>query len=75
MHVQKADIWSCGVILYTLLYGRFPFQGSDPLYAAKITKAEYSYPSNVNVDPLCKHLIDHILVSLTAPLQVLPGLA
>lgn len=32
---EKCDIWSIGVILYTLLAGRPPFEGSDELEIIK----------------------------------------
>ncbi|XP_058110586.1 CBL-interacting protein kinase 18-like [Magnolia sinica] len=42
----KADIWSCGVILFVLLAGYLPFQDSNlmELYR-KIGKAEFKFPN------------------------------
>ncbi|KAL5569613.1 hypothetical protein UlMin_026188 [Ulmus minor] len=42
----KADIWSCGVILFVLLAGYLPFQDSNLMYLyKKIGKAEYKCPN------------------------------
>ena len=43
---SKADIWSCGVVLYVLLAGYLPFHDSNlmELYR-KIGKAEFKFPT------------------------------
>jgi len=42
---SAADIWSCGVILYVLMAGYFPFEENDlPRLYEKITAAQYSCP-------------------------------
>ncbi len=60
--VQKADLWSCGVILYALLYGRYPFDASEKHYARKIVRADYTFPEHVPVSEECKVLMQRLLV-------------
>ena len=47
--VQKADIWSCGVILYAMLYGCYPFSNKEPDYIRKIVTASYHIPPDIQV--------------------------
>ncbi|THU74137.1 hypothetical protein C4D60_Mb04t30170 [Musa balbisiana] len=56
----KADLWSCGVILFVLMAGYLPFEDSNlvSLYK-KIFKADFSCPSWISAS--AKKLIQRIL--------------
>ena len=42
-----ADIWSCGVVMYVIITGHFPFQCTDEKgLFRKIQKGAYSCPVN-----------------------------
>ncbi|KAG8100740.1 hypothetical protein GUJ93_ZPchr0013g35019 [Zizania palustris] len=57
----KADLWSCGVILFILMAGYLPFEDSNlmPLYK-KIFKADFSCPSwfSTSARKLIKKILD-----------------
>lgn len=61
--MQKADLWSCGVLLYALLYGRYPFDAEQKYYVRKIVAAEYVIPQDIPVSSACKHLLRGLLVA------------
>jgi serine/threonine protein kinase len=57
----KADLWSCGVILFVLMAGYLPFEDSNlmSLYK-KIFKADFSCPSwfSTSAKKLIKKILD-----------------
>ena len=62
---QMADIWSTGIILYAILFGRYPFHAQEHAegVARRIVDAAYVIPADVPVSPICLDLIRKILVA------------
>ncbi|XP_009767129.1 serine/threonine-protein kinase SAPK1-like isoform X8 [Nicotiana sylvestris] len=66
---KTADVWSCGVTLYVMLVGAYPFEDPDDprnfrkTLTQRILSVQYSIPSYVRVSKECKHLLSQIFVA------------
>lgn len=61
-HSYEVDMWSFGVIAYTLLIGKPPFETNDVKTTYRRIKMNaYQFPDNVTISPAAKHLIQKIL--------------
>ncbi|KAI9173832.1 hypothetical protein LWI28_007238 [Acer negundo] len=72
-----SDVWSCGVTLYVMLVGAYPFEDpEDPRNFRKtierIRSVQYSIPDYVRVSADCRHLLSRIFVADPAKRITIP---
>ncbi|KAK1355053.1 hypothetical protein POM88_048309 [Heracleum sosnowskyi] len=65
---KLADVWSCGVTLYFMLVGKYPFSDQeDPANWSQIMQrilgVQYKIPDSVDISEDCRHLLSRIFVA------------
>ena len=61
-HSYEVDIWSLGVIIYTLIIGKPPFETTDVKATyTRIKRNQYSFPDHVPITDEARDLISRIL--------------
>ncbi|KAF8020255.1 hypothetical protein BT93_G0839 [Corymbia citriodora subsp. variegata] len=74
-----ADVWSCGVTLYVMLVGAYPFEDPEKpkdfrKTILRVINVQYSIPESVQISLECRHLISRIFVADPAERITIPDI-
>ncbi|XP_063540347.1 testis-specific serine/threonine-protein kinase 3-like isoform X2 [Cydia strobilella] len=66
---QDSDIWSMGVVLYAIVYGRLPFDDTNYTQLLKVQN-KVSFPREPRVSADCRKLITKVLTPLKMRVKI-----
>jgi len=60
---MATDLWALGCIIFKMITGQVPFTGTQNYTVfPKINNREIEWPTFMEIDPVCRDLIDKLIV-------------